>query len=655
MYPLVHPVLLLYIDNELEVSMQKKLLVILISSVIGNAWAETHDTPSDTLDDVIITATRSSINTSEAPGSVTVISRKEIKEKGAENVLDIIRGTAGINLQGVGTGGRKTISLRGMESRHTLILIDGKRIPSSNDVIGPNTDYQYDWISTENIERVEVVRGPMSVLYGADALGGVVNIITRKPTEKLQGNLKITSFGVDGNLKKDGDGHNLEFNLSGRASDTVQFSLDAQESRRASVESILKPDESAIEGRKKQQFTIGLDWQPKEGHNIEFDLTQGQEDRWYDTRTRKKKLYQSQYNLDREQLSLGWKGSLGEADASLRVYQSTIDVSNKATNGVRATSPQKLTDTTLEGNISFPIGQKQLITTGFEQRKEKLKNSRLKTGEDDVTLKSFYLQDEIDLSDSLLFTLGARLDDHEVFGNEVSPRASIVWNASQNWILKGSYGHGFRAPTIKQSSSDYVFQFGPNKISGNSDLKPETNNTIELGANYSTDKYSIDIAIFDNKVKDLIELTGPVTDRVYQNISEARLKGLELSNKILLSKQLTLKTNYQYLDAKDGDGNRLKHRPRHTISGGLNWDNNDWQFNLNAEYLSGQIIEHNRVTNSVPGYTLWNIGARKRINKNLEFAAGIDNVTDVRLEDKSAAFRHEEYPRTLKLELRSSF
>lgn len=631
--------------------MRKKILTIVIVSAMNSAWAEN----SDNLDDVIITATRSEISTAEAPGSVTVISRKEIKEKGAKNILDVVRGTPGISLQGIGTGGRKTITLRGMESRHTLILIDGKRIPSSNDVIGPNTDYQYDWIPTENIERVEVVRGPMSVLYGADALGGVINVITRKPSGKLQGNIKATAYWADGDSKDDGDGHDLDFNLSGNANDSLQFNIGAQQAKRSSVESILKTDESAIEGRKKQQLTIGLDWQPAERHNIELDFIQGKEDRWYDTRTRKKQLYQSQYRLDRDQLSLGWKGSLGEVDASLRAYQSSIDISNKATNGVRATSPQKLKATTIEGNISFPIGQKQFITTGFEQRKEELKNSRLKTGEDNVVLKSLYVQDEIDLTENLLFTLGARLDDHDIFGQETSPRASIVWNATENWILKGSYGHGFRAPNIKQSSSDYVFTFGPNKISGNSDLKPETNDTIELGANYSTSKYSVDVAIFDNKVKDLIELTGPTSNRIYQNISKARLKGLEVSNKVYLSKQLTLKTSYQYLDSKDGDGNRLKHRPRHVFSGGINWDNNDWQFGLNTEYLSGQIIEHNRVTSSVPGYTLWNINARKRINKKIELAVGIDNVTDVRLENKSSAFRHEEYPRTLKLELRSNF
>jgi len=635
--------------------MQKKLLVILISTAMSTAWSDSHSKENEKLDDVIVTATRSEINVTEAPGSVTVIKRKEIKQKGAENVLDIIRGTSGITLQGVGTGGRKAITLRGMGSKHTLLLVDGKRIPATNDAIAPNTDYQFDWIPTDNIERIEIVRGPMSVLYGADALGGVINIITRKPNKELQGNIKLTSRLANGDFNNDGDGHDLELNLSGSANDKLQFSLSAQQARRESLESKLKPQQSAIEGRKKQQLSLGLDWQPRDGHNIELDMTKGQEDRWFDTQTRSKKLYQSQYDVERDQVSLGWKGSIGKTNSSLRAYQSSIDIVNSATNGVRATSPQKLTESALEGNISFPVGQKQFITTGFEHRTEKLKNANLKTGEEDVTLQSLYLQDEIDLAENLLFTLGARLDDHEIFGNETSPRASLVWNTTDNLILKASFGHGFRAPNIKQVSPDYVFALGTIKISGNPALKPETNNAFELGANYSTDKYNIDAAIFDNKVKNLIDLTGPITDRTYKNISEARLKGFELSSKVSLTKALNLKTSYQYLDAKDNDGNRLKHRPRHALSSGITWDKNDWQLGLNAQYLSGQIIEHNRVSTDVPGYTIWNASVRKPINKNLELAAGIDNLTDVRLEDKSIAFLHEEYPRTLKLELRGSF
>jgi len=127
--------------------MQKKLLVTLISSVLSSSvWALTPVIPpeqltnssnSNVLDDVIVTATRSEITTAEAPGSVTVITRKDIEKKGGENIVDLIRGTAGISLRGIGTGGRKAITLRGMESKHTLVLIDGKRIPGSNDSLGP--------------------------------------------------------------------------------------------------------------------------------------------------------------------------------------------------------------------------------------------------------------------------------------------------------------------------------------------------------------------------------------------------------------------------------------------------------------------------------------------------------------------------------------
>ena len=654
MLALVFLVLLVFLAYIFKATpMKKTLLASLIITAITPVLAT-----ADNLDDVIVTATRSEIDTKDAPGSVTVINRKQIEQKGGESIVDLIRGTAGINLRGIGTGGRKSISLRGMEGRHTLVLVDGKRIPSTNDSFGPNTDYQYDWVSPENVERVEVVRGPMSVLYGADALGGVVNIITRKPSKKMQASVKAKGLFSKGD--KEGNGHALELNLSGSVNDELQFSVSAQESRRASLESQLRVGQSSIEGRKKQQLTLGFNWQPAKNHNIKLDISDAQEDRWYDTvkvnrRSKTKTLYQSQYNIDREQVSLGWKGSYGDKSASLRAYQTSIDVSNKATNGVRGTAPQKLKDTTLEGSLTFPLGQKHFMTTGFEYRTEKLKNSRLKGGEDEVTLNSLYLQDEMDLTDKLVFTLGARLDDHEVFGNETSPRASLVWNATDKLTLKGSYGHGFRAPNIKQASADYLFALGIVKITGNPDLKPETNNAFELGVNYSADNYSVDAAIFDNKVKNLVELTGPITNRTYKNVAEARLKGIELSSNVNIREGLNLKNSYQYLDAKDGDGNRLKHRPRHALSSNVTWKKNTWKMNLGAEYISGQIVEHNNVSTDVPGYVMWNTGVQKAVRKNLDLALRIDNLTDVRLEDKSSAFLHEEYPRTISLELRGRF
>ncbi len=638
--------------------MKKAVLVSLISSAVVVACVESSFAEEVILEKIFVTATLSEIDPADAPGSVTVIDRQQIEQNGGENILDLIRSTAGISLQGIGSGGRKTLSLRGLESKHTLILVDGKRIPGSNDTLGPNTDYQYDWVATGKIERIEVVRGPMSVLYGADALGGVVNIITRRPGKKLTGNVKLTGRLANDDVndsKNDGDGHDADFNISGGVTDNLQFSVGAQHARRASVASKLKVGQSAIEGRKKQQLALAANWQPAENHNIEMGYSIGQEDRWNDTATRRNVLYQSQYDIDRDQLSLVWKGTIGTTTSSLRAYQSKVDVVNKASNGVAATAPQKLTDTVMEGNISVPLGEKHFITAGLEHRMEELENTNLVNNKDDFTLNSVYFQDEIELNDNTLITLGARVDDHEAFGSEVSPRASIVWSANDNLKLKGSYGHGFKAPTIKQASSDYVFSIGIINITGNSDLEPETSDAFELGANYSTEKYSIDAAVFDNKVKNLIELTGPITNRTYQNISEARLKGAELSTQFFLKDGLTLNTSYQYLDAKDGDGIRLNQRAQHSLSSGITWDKNSWQWNLNAEYLSGQNIEKNNVANDVPGYSLWNAGVRKSINKNLDLAFRVNNLTDVRLEDKSDAFLHEEYPRTFSLELRGKF
>ncbi len=637
--------------------MHKKLLIIMIASSCSNLWA---DQPDD-LGEVTVTATRAEIKTKQAPSSVTIVTRQEIAQQGSDNVLDAIRGTPGVSLQGVGSGGRKTISLRGMESKHTLLLVDGKRLPASNDVIGPNTDYQYDWIPVEQIERIEVVRGPMSVLYGSDALGGVINIITRKPGEQWSSDAKLTSRSSTDDAG--GDGHDAEFNLSGGVGDKLQLSIGGQQSRRSAVASQLDPRQSAIEGKEKQQLSLSADWQPAAGHTIKLEHSAGQENRWYNTVTRTNTPYQSSYDIDRQQTSLGWKGSLGKTVSSVRAYQSDVDIINHATAPGTATDPQKLQDTVVEGNTRFAIGDKHFITTGLEHRTERLENPKLTGGKADITLNSAYLQDEIEVSPRTHVTVGVRQDEHDIFGGETSPRVSIVHDVNDKLTLKASYGHGFRAPTIKQVSPGYAFQTGKILIKSNPDLQPETSDALELCANYTHGKLNLSAAVFDNKVNNLIDtrldktLAGGVQEWVYANTDTAKLRGAELSADVNVRNGLKLNTSYQYLDAKDGDGQRLDRRPRHTLSTGVEWEKHGWKTNLRAEHLADQIIASptTGVMAAAPHYTLWNAGVRKAVNKHLEVGVGIENLTDVRLEEKSTVFRHEEYPRTLRLELKGNF
>ncbi len=638
--------------------MKKKLLITLLAAATVNAWAE------DGYNSGVITITitgGSGVETRDAPGSVSVIQHREIVQKGSANVLEAIRDTTGVNLQGIGTGGRKAISLRGMESKHTLLLVNGKRVPASNDVIGPNTDYQYDWIPVEQIERIEVVRGPMSVLYGADALGGVINIITQKPAKDAAGTITLGGRLAEGD--QGGDGHALRFNLGGGVQDNLQLGLSGGQSRRSAVESQLAPGTSALEGREQQQLSFQANWQPAAGHHIELEHTRGQEERWYDTATRTGTLYESLYDIERDQSSLGWKGKMGDTHASLRAYHSHVDITNQASNGISPTSPQTLQEDVADGSLIFSAGDNHTMTTGFEFHTTQLEHPLLSGGRDEAKTKAAYLQDIISLGKRTEATFGVRWDKHDSFGSEFSPRAALTWDATDNLALKASYGHGFRAPTIKQVSPGYSFPVGLFIINSNPALQPETNNAWELGADYSRNGLSVDAAVFDNKVKDLIDtrferlLTSGVQEWTYDNVDSARLRGFEISTRVKLQSNVRLNSSYQYLDAKDDNHQRLEGRPRHTLSTGLEWEKNGWLANIRAEYQADQTIipPGSQTMVDLPETTLWNVSLSKRLSKNYEFRAGIENLTNLRLEEKSADFRYEEYPRTLRLEVEGSF
>jgi outer membrane receptor for ferrienterochelin and colicins len=176
-------------------------------------------------------------------------------------VFDAVRGDIGISVQSRTISGRKAINLRGMDSRHTLVLVDGKRISASDGVIG-HSDYQYDWIAVDDIERIEVIRGPMSVLYGAEALGGVVNVITRAPGERWRRAAHAEGSRADGHVAK-ATATALSCTPTARwaaacacrpAAPTVRRELGHQQRRPAGV--------SDIEGRHKRDASLRLLLQP---------------------------------------------------------------------------------------------------------------------------------------------------------------------------------------------------------------------------------------------------------------------------------------------------------------------------------------------------------------------------------------------------------
>ncbi|MGB3392350.1 MAG: TonB-dependent receptor plug domain-containing protein, partial [Stenotrophomonas sp.] len=175
-------------------------LALMLAPAIALAADGSGADPTD-LDAVVVTATASERSVERAPASVTVVSGEELRTRPARDVLDAIRDTPGLNIRAVGGLGRRVVSIRGMESRHTLVLVDGERIAATDQVFGLS-DLQFGWIPLEAIERVEIVRGPLSSLYGSDALGGVINIITRGPGTQWGGAVRASA----GSLPEDDGG-----------------------------------------------------------------------------------------------------------------------------------------------------------------------------------------------------------------------------------------------------------------------------------------------------------------------------------------------------------------------------------------------------------------------------------------------------------------
>lgn len=611
---------------------------------------------------VVVTATRRPMLEVDAPAAMTVVTRRQIEQRGADNVLDAIRGETGVSLQGRAIGGRQVISLRGLDSRHTLFLVDGRRVASSDSVIG-HSDFQYDWIAVEDIERIEIARGPLSVLYGSEAMGGVINIITREPSNTWTGGATVEGSWAEGG--RGGDGWRTAFGLSGPLGGGLALRAGASQTVLDPLASLEDARISELEGREKSEGWLSLAWWLPAGHRLDADFRQSREERVADARERggARRYHQTLNRLDRQMASLGWSAQWGGPLAlasQLRAYSSVIDVLNERSAGVLPNPPQRLQDEVLEGQLGGLSGL-HAWTTGFEARNESLEDAGLPGGRSLARLRALYVQDEWAVLPQLRLTLGLRRDDNSLYGGETSPRAYAVWRASPVWTVKGGYGHGFKAPNLKQIVPG-ARREGPNLFIGNPDLQPETSNSVELGVGWQQGGSEGQLMVFDQQIDDLIEVVllraGPVPGTgtySYRNVAEARMRGVEAGLSQALGAAFVLGLSANYLDARDGEGQRLDKRPRVTATLRLDWQRSDWRAGARAEYAAGQLLPAVTVgapSVKAPSTTLLNAYLIRALPGGLELALTVDNLSDLRLADESPLFAQAEAPRTWRLALR---
>lgn len=614
-----------------------------------------------TLPAVTVTATLTEQDARTAPASVTVINREELAARNASDLLDAVRGAPGLTLSPRQVGGRKTLALRGLEGKHTLTLIDGRRISASDDVVG-HSDYQYGWLPMSAVERIEIIRGPMSALYGSEALGGVINMITRKPTDKWIGSIGVSGSMPTSSSEGEPTGSTSVF-AAGPVGERLTLRVNAELAHSAPVADRRTPTLSEIEGNHAKNSGLAASFALTPEQTLEAGWSGGKEERVYDTSSTAKGVYRSTYDIERSQAHVGWEGKFDGWRGKLRAYRSEIDIVNSATNGATPTRPQNMVDDVMDGHASFALGAHK-ITLGGEWRKETLENSGLANGVDDATHKALFAQDEIALTDTLMLTAGLRADHHEIFGREVSPRAYLVWEPTPALVVKGGFGHAFKAPTLKQISPSYVGAEGPHTFAGNGDIKPESSNSFELGADWQVaPAWSLRATVFNTEVKDLITYRLLRTEGVrrfyqYDNVDAARIQGLEAGMTWDITRQVAWSNDLTLLHTRDkSTGEKLADRPSSSLTTRLEWTGHEgWSARLTGE-ITGSQSGSDGV--DLPSYALWSVSVGKQFaldaQRKVVLRAGLENLGNVNLAEKSQSFGYAERARRVFVTARLDF
>ncbi|MEI2417000.1 TonB-dependent receptor [Orrella sp. JC864] len=598
-----------------------------------------------TLPAVVVTATTSARSQADAPASVSVIDGQALRNRPVGDLADAVRDTPGIGLDDSVGLGRRGISVRGMSPAHTLILIDGQRINTSAGAIA-HSDFELGWVPTEAIERVEVVRGPMSSLYGSEALGGVVNVITRSATDSWHGS--VSSYALINDHGLDGDQYKSGFYLGGPlVPGKLGLNAWGEFRRRDALREAGNTALTALDEQRAVTGHVGLSWTPDARQRIDFSVDAGKEDQhgWRGGSTNT--VYKADNDVKRRRYALSHAGQWQWGSSQLRLYRSTLERHAWRSDGGDATGPNRFVDTVLDGRVGFAAGDAHTLTLGAETRRESLEDPTVnRAGKKAQTHYALFAQDEIALGSQWELVLGSRFDHHEDFGWETSPRAYLLFHPTDAWTLRAGVGRGFKAPTLKQLSPEYESRAamgGRGIIRGNPELRPETNQSFELGAAFAQAGWSAGATLFHNNVRNLIETVRQpscdVPGRVcleYENVAKARLRGLELTAGMPLLPQWRLEANYTYLDARDrSTDERLADRSRHRANATLAWDvMAQLRTRLRAEYIGAQY--RSATESERPGYTLLHWYVDYDVNRNLSLHAGIENFTDKRLANDDA-------------------
>lgn len=627
------------------------------------------------LDEIkVFSAYAAPVNQDKTASSVTVLTEKDFQQRNATYVSDVLKTVPGVSL--VSSGGRGTLTnvfLRGADANHTVVVIDGVKV-------NPVNGYGYDFggLSLSNVDRIEVLRGEQSALWGSDAMGGVIYITTKSGLYKDKGFNVDFDFGGGTNKTSDGSvtvsGHNNGFYYTLHGSSHHTRAISAQSSntfRYTSVNGTEFTTGGATEKDKFHSDKVSAKFGYDDGNKgLELLASHNTQTAAYDgdmkTETKFNDRTRSRETLFRLGGYVGSEQELFKHSASVSHIKTDSDTFeyNKFSNSVGvSTADAKKFNANYQLDVNFdregPVTQAVSLLADYQKTRYDAVSSWAKFEDKQLSEKSVAAEYRYFHENDHSLSISGRYTDSSKFKDSFTGRISAGLRLSPNFRLHGSYGKAVQNPAATE------FYGWSGSFIGNENLKPEKSRGGDVGLLISTaDKaHTLDLTYFARNVSDYIGSeclasvvsqwgTSCTTYRAVNNDGTTQIKGAEVAYNGKFTDRLTAFANYTYTRAKNNLGVELARRPKHQANAGIHFQATDklgTQVSLN---FVGKRIDTYPHRTQMPSYTLVNLGADYQLTKNLNAYVQLNNVANKKYEN---ILGYGQYGRNVYIGLKGSF
>ena len=587
----------------------------------------------------VVSATGFEQNIKDAPATLSVITKEALEKKNHKDIESMTKDIPSLFGTTPEAANRRGISIRGFSPRFTKILVNGMPVPGDNAYKGlRSVGGSYSFIPPASaISRIEVIRGPMSSLYGSDALGGVINIITDEFSNEFGANLG-SSYKFARNKNISGEFYNSLYLHSGLIDDVLSVSVYGKNLNKSEDKISY-----GIREQKDRNFGAKLFFKPNENNDLILELARS--DVKY-KRTKGKTLSTGTNSVASERIEGDMINLSHEARLDNILLQSYLSYGK-----LKETAQQNLTLKTLNCDTKGSyFTDNNAFTLGLNAKKEKLDEKA--TTADAANVKrydvSLYGEDDYHLTKDFILSTGIRYNYDENYGSHVSPRIYSIYSLNDFFALKGGVSTGYATPDIKQRTQDLALPFagGLGAQLGRSSLKPETSVSYEFGGVYNNNEgFETSLTGFYTSFKDMLSY-NPICSRgsvcmhkgkIYPNgiwesinIGKAEIYGVELTNEWQVTNALRLNQSYVYTKSKQKDGpeagKTLNNYPLHTFKFGANYELNRWLNFWSQINYYGRTKNSFNYANDMRAYVIADLGINYNVTKNFSLNLSVYNL-----------------------------